>query len=73
MDNENRNKEIVGKIEGFINAGFSVCIWDDNIVEKDVNDMVLKGMTPESIFESIKRHTYKGLQAKMALSKWSRV
>jgi hypothetical protein len=73
MDNENRNKEIVGKIEGFINAGFSVCIWDDNIKEKDVNDMVLKGMTPESIFKSIKRHTYKGLQATMALSKWSRV
>ena len=73
MDNENRNKEIVGKIEGFINDGFSVCIWDKNIIEKDVNDMVINGMTSESIFESIKRHTYKGLQAKMALSKWSKV
>ncbi len=73
MDNENRNKEIVNKIEGFINAGFSVCVWDENIKQKDVNDMVLSGMTPESIFESIKQHTYKGLQAKMALKKWSRV
>lgn len=73
MDNENRNKEIVSKIEGFINSGFSVCVWDENIKEKDVNDMVLNGMTPEQIFSSIKRHTYKGLQAKMALSKWSKV
>jgi DNA primase len=73
MDNENRNKEIVNKIESFIQDGFSVCIWDDNIKEKDVNDMVLNGMTSESIFESIKQHTYKGLQAKMALAKWSRV
>ena len=73
MDNENRNKEIVHKMEAFINDGFSVCIWDKNIKEKDVNDMVLNGMTPEGIFDSIKQHTYKGLQAKMALMKWGRV
>jgi hypothetical protein len=73
MDNENRNREIVHKISSFIDRGYSVCVWDDNIKEKDVNDMVLNGMTPESIFESIKQHTYKGLQAKMALNKWSRV
>jgi hypothetical protein len=73
MDNENRNREIVHKIEGFINRGYSVCIWDENIKEKDVNDMVINGMSPESVFDSIKQHTYKGLQAKMALTKWSRV
>jgi hypothetical protein len=73
MDNENRNKEIVHKMQVFIDEGFPVCIWDENIKQKDVNDMVLNGMTADSIFESIKKYTYKGLQAKMRLSKWSRV
>ena len=73
MDNENRNKEIVGKIEGFIDNGFSVCIWDENIKQKDVNDMILNGMTAEQVFSSIKQHTYKGLQAKMTLTKWSKI
>jgi len=73
MDNENRNKEIVKKIENFINDGFSVCIWDDNIKEKDVNEMILNGMSQEQVFDSIKLHTYKGLQAKMRLAKWSKV
>jgi hypothetical protein len=73
MDNENRNREIVNKIQAFIDKGFSVCIWGDTIKEKDVNDMILKGMTAESVFESIKQYTYKGLQAKMRLSKWSKV
>lgn len=73
MDNENRNKEIVHKMKVFIDEGFPVCIWDENIKQKDVNDMVLNGMSADSIFESIKKYTYKGLQAKMRLSKWSKV
>jgi len=73
MDNENRNKEIVNKIAGFIDNGFSVCIWDENIKQKDVNDMILNGMSAEQVFDSIKRYTYKGLQAKMRLAQWSKV
>jgi len=73
MDNENRNKEIVGKIESFIERGFSVCIWDETIEQKDINDMILAGMTPDEVMFYIKRGTFKGLQAKMALNRWKRV
>lgn len=72
MDNENRNKEIVNKIEAFIDKGYSVCIWDEKIEQKDINDMVLAGMTPYEVMDSIKTHTYKGLTAKLALTKWRR-
>jgi len=73
MDNENRNKEIVNKIETFIKKGYSVCIWDEKIQQKDINDMILSGMSSEELHDSIKSRTFKGLQAKVALNKWKRV
>lgn len=73
MDNECRNVEIVKKIEAFIEKGFSVCIWSDTIKQKDINDMVLSGLSIAEVEQVIKQRTFKGLQAKMALNKWKRV
>ncbi len=73
MDNENRNREIVKKIEGFIKRGYSVCIWDEKIQQKDINDMVLSGMSPEDVQASIVANTFEGLQATLALNNWKRV
>ena len=73
MDNENRNKEIVKKIETFIKKGYSVCIWDERIRQKDINDMILSGMSSEELHDLIKSRTFKGLQATVALNKWKRV
>jgi hypothetical protein len=73
MDNENRNKEIVKKIEAFIKRGYSVCIWDERIRQKDINDMILSGMRSEELHDSIESRTFKGLQATVALNKWKRI
>ena len=73
MDNENRNKEIVNKIERFIKKGYSVCIWDEKIRQKDINDMILSGMSAEDVEASIESNTFKGLQAKLALNNWKRI
>jgi hypothetical protein len=73
MDNENRNKEIVKKIETFIKKGYSVCIWDERIRQKDINDMILSGMNAEDVQASIRSNTFTGLQATVALNKWKRV
>ena len=53
--------------------GYSVCIWPDNLEHKDINDMVLAGLTSEFIQFIIKSNTYRDLAAKMALTKWSKV
>lgn len=71
MDNEPRNKDIVKQLEKYIETGYSVCMFPDNIQQKDINDMILHGgMTKEEIVEVINTNTYSGLQAKLRFSEW---
>jgi hypothetical protein len=72
-DNEPRSKETVKKIDKSIMNGYNVCIWPDNMDHKDVNDMVLAGLSSEFIKHIIDTHTYRDLTAKLMLNKWSKV
>lgn len=72
LDNENRNKQIKEALSKLIIDGYSVCIWPDNIKEKDINEMILSDMTPEEIVGVVDGNTYSGLQAKFQLSRWSK-
>lgn len=72
-DNEPRNKQIVDNINGAIEKGYTVCIWDEGTKEKDINDMVLSGRTSQQIKESIDYNSVCGLTAKLKLNTWKRV
>lgn len=69
-DNEPRNKQIVDKYAKAIDAGEKVVIWNSNIKEKDINDMVLAGRNVQNVVES---NTYQGLEAKIKLLEWKKV
>ena len=71
-DNEPRNRDTVKKIDKAVLMGYSVCIWPENLDYKDVNDMVLGGLSPEFIKHIIDTHTYRDLSAMLALTKWSK-
>jgi len=73
FDNEPRNPEIVKKIERSIGAGYNVCIWPDNIEQKDINDMVLAGMSIEKVVATIKGSTYTGLEAMLKFQLWKKI
>lgn len=73
FDNEPRSKHTIVKMEKAILQGFKICVWPDNIQEKDVNDMVISGLTSEHIKYIIDNNTYVGLSAKMAISSWNKV
>ena len=72
-DNEPRNLNIVNNIEKYINAGFSVCLFPSCIKEKDINDMVLSGLTNDEVCDIIYDHTYSGLRANIEFIKWRKV
>lgn len=75
FDNEPRNKEIIKKIEEVIDLGYRVCIWNDTrILEcKDINDMILSGLTEKEVQDIIDRCTTYGLSAKLQLKEFKRV
>ena len=72
-DNEPRNEQIVKRMEKTIEKGYNVVIWPNNITHKDINDMVLSGLTSEDVKRIIDDHTYNGLSAKMTLYQWKKI
>ena len=61
------------KMEKVINNNYSLCIWPNTIVEKDINDMILSGKTPNQIIDMINNNTHSGMIAKLTLNNWKRV
>jgi hypothetical protein len=73
FDNEPRNKEIVNQMEHAIDNHFNVVIWPEMIVEKDINDMVLAGFSPDEIQDFIDKNTFINLRAKFEFINWKKV
>jgi len=73
FDNEPRNREIVKNIEKAIEEDYSVVIWPQDIKEKDINDMIISGLTNGEISDIIHRNTFSGLHAKTQISHWKKV
>lgn len=72
-DNEPRSRETMAKVEKAVNQGYRVCIWPDSVEQKDVNEMVMAGMSPDQIRYIIDQNTHEGLAARVALKRWSRI
>ena len=72
-DNEPRSRETIKKLDKAIMQGYNIVIWPENLEHKDINDMVLAGMSSEFITHIMKTNTYRDLAAKLALTKWSKV
>ncbi len=72
FDNEPRNKEIVARMEKMLDRGYRVCIWPSKLEVKDINDMVLSGLTTAEVELMIDECTYKGLAGRLALAEWRR-
>lgn len=72
FDNEPRNKEIVSRMEKMLDRGYKVCIWPAKVSVKDINDMVLSGLTTAEVELMIDQNTYEGLRGRLALAEWRR-
>jgi transcription elongation factor Elf1 len=72
FDNEPRNKEIVKLIESVVEDGKRVCLFE-NVKEKDINDLIMSGMSVAEIIDLIHRSTHQGLQAKLTLQRWKKI
>lgn len=70
-DNEPRNAAICTSIKKAINKGHPVCLWN-SFHGKDIDDMILNGMSVPEIIGLIKESTVQGIQAELKFSTWYR-
>lgn len=73
FDNEPRNKEIVKMMQDAIKLDYNVVIWPDTVIGKDINEMVMNGLSPDEIERIISINTSKGLQAQTKFVFWKKV
>ena len=72
-DNEPRSIQIISKMEKSLQKGLSIVIWPESIKFKDINDMILSGMTVNDIRFFIKSNIYNGLAGLLQLQKWRKI
>lgn len=70
VDNQPRNTEVADITRKYVDLGYHVCIWPENLSEKDINDMVLSGTDVQELIDA---NTYSGLMAKLQYAKWRKV
>ena len=67
VDNQPKNTEVCNIVHKLIKSGERVVIWPDEILEKDINDMVLNGVAVEEI---ISNNVFHNLEAELRFTNW---
>ena len=73
FDNEPRNKEIVKMMQDAIKLNNYIVIWPDTIEAKDINEMVMSGISPDEIENIISSNTFTSLEAQTKFVFWKKV
>jgi hypothetical protein len=73
FDNEPRNKEIVKMMQDAIKLGQDVVIWPDTVVGKDINEMVMNGLSPDEIERIISSNTFRDIEAQLNFTMWKKI
>ena len=73
FDNEPRNKEIIKRMYAVIENDYNVVIWPNHIQLKDVNEMIVSGISVAEIKNIIDKNTFRKLEALEKLSYYKKV
>ena len=73
IDNEPRNEAVVTTIGKLLDQDKKVCIWPDHIKHKDLNDMIMGGMSEKVLLQTIKENTVSGLSGKIKFNNWKKI
>jgi hypothetical protein len=60
------------QIEKTIDLGYNVVLWPDDVKEKDINDMILSGLSKNEVQSIINKNSYQGNMAKIRFATWRR-
>jgi len=73
FDNEPRNKEIVKMMQDAIKLQHNVVIWPNNVQGKDINEMIMNGISQDEIERIISSNTFKNIEAQLKMNMWKKL
>ena len=73
FDNEPRSTIIINKMKKLIEKNYNVCVWPKSLKYKDINDMIIAGMSPVEIQTIIDNNTFSQLSAHQQLNNFKEV
>jgi len=73
FDNEPRNKEIVKRMYDVVEKDYNLVVWPNDMRHKDINDMIIAGLTKQEITDIISKNTYSKLSALTKLNDYKKV
>ena len=73
FDNEPRSTIIINKMKKLIEKNYNICIWPKSLKYKDINDMIIAGMSPVEIQTIIDNNTFSQLSAHQQLNNFKEV
>jgi hypothetical protein len=56
-----------------IKLGQDVVIWPSTIVGKDINEMVMNGLSPDEIERIISSNTFRDIEAQLNFTMWKKI
>ena len=72
FDNQPRNKQVVKRVESFVQRGYNMVVWNSSWNYKDINDAILSGLSSSQIEHILNKSTFKGLALKLAIRDWKK-
>ena len=73
FDNEPRSTIIINKMKKLIEKNYNICVWPKSLKYKDINDMIIAGMSPVEIQTIIDNNTFSQLSAHQQLNNFKEV
>lgn len=73
LDNQPRSESVLKKYEKYINDGFQMVIWPENVADKDINQMIIDGSTQQEIQQMLVNNTYSGIKLKIMFAQWRKL
>jgi hypothetical protein len=73
FDNEPRNKEIIKRMYDVVEKDYNLVVWPDDLRHKDINDMIMAGLTKTEVSDILNKNTYSKLSALTKLNEYKKV
>lgn len=70
FDNQPRNREVVGNMQGLADQGYQMVVWPSTWPYKDINDGIMDGVLRSEAQAVIDANTFRGLSLQLALKEW---